>query len=64
MCEYEITSKRGVLGEPLRGYRGLTTGVPEPWSAESGQNVPEARAGRRPKAERPGGTRKKKRRRG
>ena len=30
MCEYEITSKGLVIGEPLRGYRGLTSGIPGP----------------------------------
>lgn len=32
MCEYQITSRGIAIGEPLRGYRGLTTGVPGPWS--------------------------------
>jgi circadian clock protein KaiC len=32
MWEYRITSKGMELGEPLRGFRGLTTGVPGPWS--------------------------------
>ncbi len=36
MCEYEITSKGLVIGEPLRGYRALTSGIPGPWSLESG----------------------------
>ncbi|MEO6271339.1 MAG: ATPase domain-containing protein [Lautropia sp.] len=40
MHEYKITNKGVVIGEPLRGYRGLTTGIPEPWSVESGQNDP------------------------
>jgi len=35
MREYEITSEGFVIGERLRGYRGLTTGVPGPWNAES-----------------------------
>jgi len=43
MCEYAITAEGMKLGEPLRGYRGLTSGLPEPWSAESGQNLPELR---------------------
>lgn len=38
MREYKITSKGVVIGEPLRGYRGLTSGIPEPWSTESGKN--------------------------
>lgn len=32
MREFEITSKRLVIGERLTGYRGLTTGVPGPWN--------------------------------
>ena len=40
MHEYEITSEGVVIGEPLRGYRGLTSGIPGPWSPESGQNDP------------------------
>lgn len=35
MCEYQITSKGVVMGEPLRGYRALTSGIPGPWSSES-----------------------------
>ncbi len=44
MHEYQITSEGVVIGEPLRGYRGLTSGIPEPWSPDSGQNDPELRA--------------------
>ncbi len=40
MCEYEITSKGVVIGEPLRGYRALTSGIPGPWSFESGRIIP------------------------
>ncbi len=29
--EYEITTKGIVLGDRLKGYRGLITGVPEPF---------------------------------
>ena len=43
MHEYEITSEGVVIREPLRGYRGLTSGIPEPWSTNSGQNRPELR---------------------
>lgn len=43
MVEYQITGKGVVLGDPLRGYRGLTTGIPAPWSIDSGQNDPELR---------------------
>jgi len=32
MCEYHITVAGIVLGVPLRGYSGLTTGIPGPWS--------------------------------
>jgi hypothetical protein len=35
MWEYKITTKDAVMGEPLRGYRGLTSGIPGPWSAEN-----------------------------
>ena len=41
MCGYEVTSKGLVIGEPMRGYRALTSGIPGPWSLESGQNEPE-----------------------
>lgn len=43
MIEYSITDKGVVIGAPLRGYRGLTSGIPEPWSSESGENDPELR---------------------
>ena len=39
--EYKITDKGVVIGEPLRGYRGLTTGIPGPWSATSGEMNPQ-----------------------
>ncbi|AIE85834.1 ATPase domain-containing protein [Fimbriimonas ginsengisoli] len=38
MCEYEISSQGIVIGERLRGYQGLTTGVPGPW-ADAGERV-------------------------
>ena len=41
MHEYQITGRGLVIGQPLRGYRGLTTGIPEAWSARSGQTDPE-----------------------
>ncbi len=44
MCAYEVTSKGLEIGEPMRGYRALTSGIPGPWSLESGQNDPELRA--------------------
>ena len=43
MWEYRITDKGVVIGEPLRGYRGLTTGIPGPWSMDSGEQLPEPR---------------------
>ncbi len=43
MWEYKITSQGVVIGDRLRGYRGLTTGIPGPWSIESGQNSPNPR---------------------
>jgi circadian clock protein KaiC len=46
LCAYEVTSKGLVIGEPMRGYRALTSGIPGPWSLESGQNDPELRADR------------------
>ena len=44
MCAYEVTSKGLEIGEPMRGYRALTSGIPSPWSIESGQNDPNLRA--------------------
>jgi hypothetical protein len=29
-----------VIGEPMRGYRALTSGIPSPWSSESGVTPP------------------------
>jgi circadian clock protein KaiC len=43
MWEYAITSKGMVIGEPLRGYRGLTSGIPGPWTSESSV-VPQLRS--------------------
>jgi len=48
MWEYKITGKGVVMGEPLRGYRGLTSGIPAPWSFESGENDPAPRHDRPP----------------
>ena len=39
----EVTSKGVVIGERLRGYRALTSGIPSPWSFES-DNIPQRRA--------------------
>ncbi len=30
MCEYTLTSDGVIMGEPLRGYQGLTSGIPSP----------------------------------
>jgi circadian clock protein KaiC len=35
MCGYEVTSKGLKIGEPMRGYRALTSGIPGPWSSQS-----------------------------
>ncbi len=43
MWEYQITAKGVIVGEPLRGYRGLTSGIPGPWSLASGETLPEPR---------------------
>ena len=32
MHEYTITDRGVVIGEPLKGYRGLISGIPETWS--------------------------------
>ena len=45
MGEYQITSKGVVIGEPLRGYRGLTSGIPGPWSFESDEHSATSRRG-------------------
>lgn len=42
MVEYQITSKGVVIGQALRGYRGLTTGIPSPWSPQS-HDIPQPR---------------------
>jgi circadian clock protein KaiC len=34
MWEYQITSDGVIIGEPLRGYRGLTSGIPSPWFSD------------------------------
>jgi len=35
MMEYEITTQGIILGKPLRGFRGLISGIPGPWSART-----------------------------
>ena len=37
--EFKITSTGLVIGEPLRGYRGLTTGVPGPWNGKLPEEI-------------------------
>jgi circadian clock protein KaiC len=44
MHEYQITDKGVVIGEPMRGYRALTSGIPSPWSVRSGEDdIPQLR---------------------
>jgi circadian clock protein KaiC len=49
MWEYKITSKGVAIGEPLRGYRALTSGIPGPWPIESVEQHPELQQDRPPK---------------
>ena len=42
MHEYKITTDGIVIGEPLRGYQGLLTSIPGPWSSSS--DIPEPTA--------------------
>jgi circadian clock protein KaiC len=61
MREYEITPKGLIVGEPLRGYRGLMTSVPGPWLLESGE-LPQpqpSKAKPKPKADRASPKRRK-----
>ena len=58
MREFKLTDKGMVIGEALRGYRALTSGIPGPWSLESGDQYPEPRRDRPA----PKSPRKKKRR--
>ena len=44
MVEYTITARGVVIGERLRGYRALTSGIPSRWSFES-DDIPHPRAG-------------------
>jgi circadian clock protein KaiC len=43
MWEYTISEKGVIIGAPLRCYRGLTSGIPRPWSAVSGEIDHESR---------------------
>jgi circadian clock protein KaiC len=51
MWEFKITGKGVVIGETLRGYRALTSGIPSPWPSGSGENYPEVRRDRPPESE-------------
>ena len=53
MYAYEVTAKGLRIGEPMRGYRALTSGIPGPWSLEAGQSVPALQT-ERPPEKRPG----------
>ena len=44
MVEYRITPTGMVMGQPMRGYRALTSGIPGPWSSQSG-DIPQALPG-------------------
>ena len=52
MREYEITPDGLVIGEPLRGYRGLTSGIPGPWSNDPSDITPPRVARKRPQKSR------------
>jgi len=52
MYAYRVTAKGLLIGEPMRGYRALTSGIPGPWSLEAGQSVPELQTDRRPESRR------------
>ncbi len=51
MCEYRISAEGMVVGEPLRGYRGLLSSVPGPWSVASVQSDPELQVDAAPKGD-------------
>jgi circadian clock protein KaiC len=40
LWEYRIGEAGMEIGGQLRGFAGLTSGIPGPWSSESGQNFP------------------------
>jgi circadian clock protein KaiC len=46
MYEFTITDKGVVVGDPLRGYRALTSGIPESLIMAPGKNDPEPPHGR------------------
>jgi circadian clock protein KaiC len=41
MTEYTVNAKGVIIGAPLRGYQGLTSGIPGPWYSVSGETGPE-----------------------
>jgi hypothetical protein len=49
MTEYTVTGKGVIIGAPLRGYQGLTSGIPGPWSPVSVESVPDPRQDGLPK---------------
>ena len=60
MCEYQVTPEGIVVGRPLRGYRGLTSGIPGPWSPQA-DDIPPLRAETRKKARKTGRSGKRRR---
>lgn len=40
LVEYQVAAQGVVIGERLRGYRALTSGIPSPWSFES-EDIPQ-----------------------
>lgn len=40
MHEYQITAEGVTIGQPLRGYRALVTGIPGPWSSNADELPP------------------------
>lgn len=52
MCAYEVTAKGLKIGEPMRGYRALTSGIPSPWSIRSDEIPKLERAPKTPKSPR------------
>lgn len=44
MVEYQVTPAGLVIGDAMRGYRALTSGIPGPWDSRSG-DVPRPRSG-------------------
>ena len=42
MCAYEVTAKGLAIGEPMRGYRALTSGIPGPWLEQTQGTPPQS----------------------